>query len=132
NVPEPLAVDPDAAPPRILPKEGVPAASYRYMRRVHRAGGQAYCVIDVYLANSCYRRAPDAFDSEMVIPVLGRVCGPELKKMSQSFRIMAADLVVARHLDLPVGAPVGEVRRVITDHDGMVIYLGAGQYRGDL
>jgi len=68
----------------------------------------------------------------MVIPQLGKVCGPRLQKMAQSFRITSADLTVARFLDLPVGAPIGEVRRVITDKDGVVLYLGSGQYRGDL
>lgn len=132
NLPEPLVVDPDSAPPRLGPNEGQPAASYRYMRRVHRANAQPYCVIDVYLARHVYAQAPEAFDAQMVIPLLGKVCGPSLQKMSQSFRIMAADLTVARWLDLPVGAPVGEVRRVITDQDGVVLYLGIGQYRGDL
>ncbi|MEP9351326.1 GntR family transcriptional regulator [Xanthobacter sp. KR7-225] len=132
NLPEPLVVDPDCAPPRLAPNEGAPAQRYRYMRRVHRASAQPYCVIDVYLAQHVYRLAPQAFDSQMVIPLLGQVCGPKLQKMAQSFRIMAADLTVARWLDLPVGAPVGEVRRVITDQDGVVLYLGIGQYRGDL
>lgn len=132
NLPEPLVVDPDSGPPRLGPHEGRPAPSYRYMRRVHRSNAQPYCVIDVYLAQHVYARAPAAFDTQMVIPLLGKVCGPKLQKMAQSFRIMAADLTVARWLDLPVGAPVGEVRRVITDQDGIVLYLGIGQYRGDL
>lgn len=132
NLPEPLVVDPDAPPPHLSPKEGKPAPAYRYMRRVHRAGNQPYCVIDVYLAQQCYALAPEAFDSQMVIPLLGQVCGARLQKMSQSFRITTADLTVARFLDLPVGAPIGEVRRVITDRDGVVLYLGSGQYRGDL
>ncbi|OYW51661.1 MAG: hypothetical protein B7Z30_17200 [Rhizobiales bacterium 12-68-15] len=68
----------------------------------------------------------------MVIPLLGRLPELRVKKMAQSVRILAADLTVARLLDLPVGAPVGEVRRVITDRDGRILYLGTGQYRGDL
>lgn len=132
NLPDTLAVDPDARLPRVREEEGTAAPSYRYMRRVHSAGSQPYCVIDVYLDNDCYRLSPDAFDTAMVIPLLGRMAQPRVKKMAQSVRILAADLTVARLLDLPVGAPVGEVRRVITDRDGRILYLGTGQYRGDL
>lgn len=132
NLPETLAVNPEATLPPIPEDEGWAAPSYRHMRRVHRAGSEPYCVIDLYLDNACYALAPEAFDSAMVIPLLGRLARHSVKKMAQSLRILAADLTVARLLDLPVGAPVGEVRRVITDKDGRVLYLGIGQYRGDL
>lgn len=132
NLPQALTVEADVPLPTLRPEEGEAAPSYRYMRRVHRAGNQPYCVIDLYLDNACYALAPEAFDQAMVIAVLGRLGRPKLKKMTQSFRILAADLTVARLLDLPVGAPVGEVRRVITDKAGRVLYLGIGQYRGDL
>lgn len=132
NLPETLAVDADVPLPRVRPEDGHAAPSYRFMRRVHSAGHQPYCVIEVYLDNDVYRRAPEAFDTAMVIPLLGRLPDVKVKKMAQSVRILAADLTVARHLDLPVGAPVGEVRRVITDRTGRILYFGTGQYRGDL
>lgn len=132
NLPQTLTVEAEVPLPAPRPEEGEAGASYRYMRRVHRAGNQPYCVIDLYLDNACYALAPEAFDQAMVIPVLGRLGRPKVKKITQSFRILAADLTVARLLDLPVGAPVGEVRRVITDKAGRVLYLGIGQYRGDL
>ena len=84
------------------------------MWRVHRSEDEAYCVLDVFLANDCYRRAPKAFDTQMIIPVLERVAKPSLGKMIQSCRIMTADFSMARLLDLPLNAPIGEVRRVIT------------------
>lgn len=132
NLPETLAVESDARLPPIPDEEGWAAPSYRHMRRVHRSGSEPYCVIDLYLDNACYTLDPEAFDTAMVIPVLGRLPGARVQKMAQSLRILAADLTVARQLDLPVGAPVGEVRRVITAKDGRVLYLGIGQYRGDL
>jgi GntR family transcriptional regulator len=132
NVPEPLSVQADMPLPGVGKGEGIALDRYRLMRRVHRAGAEAYCVIELYLAEECYERAPEAFDNEMVITVLGRVCGASLKRMTQSFRIMSADLFVAKQLNLSVNAPVGEVRRVITDGNGRILYLGVGQYRGDL
>ena len=47
----------------------------RYMQRVHRSKGQPYCVIDLYLANDYYALASEAFDTQMVIPLLGRLTG---------------------------------------------------------
>lgn len=132
NIPEPLATVANAPAPRLEQGEGIAAPSYRYMRRVHRAGSEPYCVMELYLDEECYRLAPEAFDTTMVISVLGRVCRPRVKKMAQSFRILSADLTVAQLLGLPVGAPVGEVRRIITDRAGRVLYVGVGQYRGDL
>jgi DNA-binding GntR family transcriptional regulator len=51
--------------------------------------------------------------------------------MQQSFRILTADLEVARSLDLPFGAPTGEVRRVITNRYNEIVYVANTQYRGD-
>jgi GntR family transcriptional regulator len=131
NVPQALHVEETAELPVLVAGEGLSAGSYRYMQRVHRSRGQPYCVIDLYLANDYYALAPEAFDSQMVIPLLGRLAGNDLKKMTQSFRIMAADLFVARVLDLPLHAPIGEVRRVITNQRDQIVYLGVAKYRGD-
>jgi GntR family transcriptional regulator len=38
---------------------------------------------------------------------------------------------VAENLQIPVNAPVTEIRRVFTGLDGSVIYLGEAAYRGD-
>ena len=132
NVPQALHVEESAELPALMAGEGGPASSYRYMQRVHRSKGQPYCVIDLFLANDYYALAPEAFDTQMVIPLLGRLTGNDLKKMTQSFRILSADLFVARVLDLPLHAPIGEVRRVITNQRDQIVYLGIAKYRGDM
>lgn len=131
NVPEQLGVQPVTQNLPLRDGDGKPSGTYRYMRRVHRTFGLSYCVIDLYLANSCYKKSPELFDTQMVIPLLGRLMGKRLKKMTQTFRILTADMEVAQSLDLPINAPIGEVRRVITDWKDHVLYLGTGQYRGD-
>jgi GntR family transcriptional regulator len=132
NVPQALHVEESAALPALMPGEGQPASSYRFMQRVHRSKGQPYCVIDLFLGNDYYALDALAFDTQMVIPLLGRLAGNDLRKMTQSFRILTADLLVARLLDLPLHAPVGEVRRVITNQRDQVVYLGVAKYRGDM
>ena len=49
----------------------------------------------------------------------------------QVLTISTADLEVARHLGVPVNAPVADVRRVFTGPKRRVIYLGEVTYRGD-
>lgn len=116
----------------IAANDGKVVGSYRFMRRLHRNGGVPYSVVALYVANRYYRKAPRTFDRAMVIPTLERLAGTELKQMSQSFRILTADLEVARLLDLPFNAPIGEVRRVITNNAGEILYLSTAHYRGDI
>jgi GntR family transcriptional regulator len=132
NVPKLLEMKPVCDLPAQAAGAGNAAGSYRSMRRVHYSEGRPYCVLDVFLANSCYRRAPNDFDSKMIIPVLQRVAKRSLRKMKQSFRILTADLEISRYLDLPLNAPIGEVRRVITNQNDEILYLGVTRYRGDL
>jgi GntR family transcriptional regulator len=133
NVPKLIELTPACDLPPQPAEAGVAVGgSYRYMQRVHYSDNKPYCVLDVFLANSCYRRAPREFDTKMIIPVLQRVARRSLGKMTQSFRILTADLALARLLDVPLGAPIGEVRRVITNRDNEILYLGTGRYRGDL
>ncbi len=49
----------------------------------------------------------------------------------QTLEIGTADVTVARHLGIPVNAPVAEVRRVCQAKDETVIYLAEVTYRGD-
>jgi GntR family transcriptional regulator len=132
NTADLLTVTPVCTEIPAKPSEGKSVGSYRYMRRVHRSHGVPYSVVGLYVANRYYELAPAAFDGRMVIPELKRLSGATLQRMQQSFRIRTADLEVARLLDLPFGAPTGEVRRVITNRDNEIVYVATGQYRGDL
>jgi GntR family transcriptional regulator len=131
NVPELLEERKSCDLPEPVRIQGKSLADYRYMKRIHSCENEPYCVNEVYLANAYYRRAAEAFDTQMIIPVLSRLARSKLRRMKQSFRIMSADLFIAQCLDLPLNAPVGEVRRVITTRDDTIVYYGLGLYRGD-
>jgi hypothetical protein len=45
---------------------------------------------------------------------------------------LGPDLFVARVLDLPLHAPIGEVRRGITNQRDRIVYLRIARYRGDM
>lgn len=120
-----------AATPRLDPKDGAPAARYRFMRRVHSRNGEAYCVISIYLDERVFRMAPRRFRRETVVPVLLDLPGVKIARARQTMAISSADVEVAGLLSIAVNAPVAEVRRVVTAADGSVLYLGEVTYRGD-
>jgi GntR family transcriptional regulator len=119
------------ASPRLHARDGTPAPRYRFMRRVHSRNGEAYCVISIYLDERVFRMAPRRFRRETVVPVLLELPRVAISRAWQTLEIGTADVTVARHLDIPVNAPVAEVRRVCQDQHGTVVYLGEVTYRGD-
>jgi len=132
NAPELLEAMDDVSAPPLLFEDGQAGQSYRYMKRLHRNEGVPYCVIEIYVAQAVYRENPPAFDDNMVIGQLQHASGLQLRRMRQNLRIATADIETARLLNIEVNAPVGVVRRVITNNTSEVIYLGVGRYRGDL
>jgi GntR family transcriptional regulator len=118
--------------PETTRPDGKSLGDYRFMKRIHRSQADAYCVMEVYLANEYYKRAPKSFDKQMIIPILSRLAASKLQRMKQSMRITSADLFVAQCLDIPLNAPIGELRRTVTNRNDEIVYYGVGQYRGDL
>jgi len=112
-------------------EDGAAAERYVYMKRVHTEDAKPYCVIDIYLDASIFAKCSRQFRSQPVIPLLagGELC--TIAKAHQALTIDSADMEVARHLNIPVNAPVAHVRRVFCDADGRVIYIGEVTYRGD-
>lgn len=117
--------------PPLNPNEGTPAAGYTYMSRVHVRDGRPYCVIGLYLDERIFKRAPDEFRAKTVIPILSKMKDVHIKSAHQVLTIGTADMEVAQMLEIPVGSPVAEVRRVFIDRTGTVIYLANVIYRGD-
>lgn len=132
NNPQMLVLEECVETAPIQPEDGEPAAPYRYMRRLHRCNDVPYCVIEIFLSRAVYDADPQGFDHSMVISLLQQVPGLHLQRMRQSLHIGAADLDTAQLLGIEANAPVGIVRRVITDTRNRVVYVGAGRYRGDL
>jgi GntR family transcriptional regulator len=130
--PQLLNIEERKAVPRLMEQDGKPAPHYVYMRRVHLRDEVPYCVIDIYLDERIFRKAPKRFRQEVMIPILTTLPGVRIAKAHQTLTIGTADAETARHLGIAVNAPVAEVRRVFRAPDGTVIYLGEVTYRGDL
>jgi GntR family transcriptional regulator len=128
--PEIVNIDESVAQAPLVPEDGTPAERYVYMKRVHSKDGRPYSVIDVYLDERIFRRHAERLRRETVIPILAGM-RDGVAHAHQVLTIGTADVEVARRLQVPVNAPVAEVRRVFTDAAGRVIYLGEVKYRGD-
>jgi GntR family transcriptional regulator len=129
--PEIVNIDEAATSPPLAAGEGSPAPRYAFMRRVHHRDGHAYCVIDIYLDERIFRLAPEKFRARTVIPLLVAMKKVKIAHAHQVLTIGTADSDVARLLELPLSAPVAEVRRIFKDASGTVIYLADVTYRGD-
>jgi GntR family transcriptional regulator len=127
-----IEVDPHESMPFLEEGDGEPVAAYRHMRRVHGRGERAYAVVDMHLDRSVYARAPKRFDSEMIIPVLEDLAQVDVGPLRQTLTFGAADREVAEGLGIPIGSPIGILRRVVLDGAGRVIYIGTVNYRGDM
>lgn len=118
-------------PPRLVNEDGELTRSYRHLRRVHSREDRPYCVISIYLDQEIFDRAPDRFRQETIIPVMLDLTGVDIKRAKQTLRISSADIETSRLLEIPVNAPVAEVRRVFLSSKNHVIYLGEITYRAD-
>lgn len=127
-----IDVDPNASVPHLDPADGVPARTYKHMRRVHGSGSAAYAVVDMHLDASLYGQAPRRFDREMIIPVLESLPGIAVEDLRQTLTIGTADNEMAEHLGVPIGSPIGIMRRVLRDGEGRAVYVGVVNYRGDM
>lgn len=129
--PQIVNIDESTSAPALRPGEGTPAERYVFMRRVHSRDGRAYCVINIHLDERIFRRSPQRFRDETVIPLLTKMKGVTIARAHQVLTIGTADMDVARLIEVPVNAPVAEVRRVFRDSEDRVIYLAEVTYRGD-
>lgn len=117
--------------PMVHPSIGKLCGPYHFMRRVHMTNTTPYAVINIHLRTDIYRQNRECFDREMVIPLLAKVRELVGGRMHQTISFTTADPETAEHLDLPVNAGIGDVKRVITDARGAVLYVGNTKYRGD-
>lgn len=130
--PRPIKVLDTVGIPNLAPEDGLAAPSYRYMRRIHSTEGLPYALVDIYIDRRVYALSPRRFDSEMVIVVLDSLPRVRIERMRQRLTISTADLEAAALLEISVGSPVGIMRRVIRDQQGVAIYIGEAVYRGDV
>jgi GntR family transcriptional regulator len=104
---------------------------YHLLRRTHSRDAQTYCVISIYIENKLFELNEARLRSEIALPVLVDSEQINVKRARQTFVVGKCDYETASLIDLTVGDPVVEVRRVICDADDHIVYLADVTYRGD-
>ena len=118
--------------PAVDGMKGRPAQKYQMMRRVHLRQEQPYLVGRFYLEYELFRQGPPhQFRRLPTLPILHRIAGARIGKAWQTLTIGTADVEIAALLKIHLNAPVAKVERIAVDHDGTILYLGYGVYRGD-
>ncbi|KZY45627.1 hypothetical protein A3731_10045 [Roseovarius sp. HI0049] len=123
---------PDVHLPAADLKGGKAAPSYIFLRRVNALKGLDCLVADAYIASDLYAQCPDRFDHETIIPVIESLPGVTIAQCHQTLTIGQADMDKAGLLGLPLSAPLGDIRRILTAPDGTVLYFNDVSYRGDM
>lgn len=129
--PEHSTLEEAIATPTLKPTDGIPAPKYFHMRRVHSRDGERYCVIALYIDHRVFRRAPTRFRRELVLPVLTSLPGLKIASGRQTLTISKADVETSRLLGIALNTPMAEVRRVLCDEHGTIVYVADVSYRGD-
>ena len=117
--------------PDLYEEDGLPAERYVNMRRVHARDGEKYCAVSIFIAEDVFNQAPEDLQNKMVLPILSDMPGVQIATAHQSLQISSADFELARQLEVPVNTPTAEIRRVLCDIEGRVIYIVDAIYRGD-
>lgn len=110
---------------------GSAASKYHKLRRMHSRDGQRYCVITLYIAKNIFDRHEASLRANLALPVLFDDPNLHIHTAQQSLIVTKCDMETADLLDLPVGEPMAEVRRVLCERDGTICYLADVIYRGD-
>ena len=126
-----IKTDHPPAVPTLAKGEGRLAQEYVFLRSVQLKDGAPYAVVNLHLERSIYGRDPDAFLTHTALPVLATFDGIAIEQAHQTLVIGSADPGTASLLQVPLGTPTAECHCVVTDREGVAIYVAEIIYRND-
>ncbi|MGE4335789.1 MAG: GntR family transcriptional regulator [Pigmentiphaga sp.] len=109
--------------PSLEPDEGVPATRYWWARRINWTRQAPYSLLTLHLDLDIYERHRAVYQRAAILPTLAQHASDQIASADQVLTIASATVEVAQHLQLKVGAPTAEVRRIVRNHRREVIYL---------
>jgi GntR family transcriptional regulator len=117
-----------------LPEEGEQAASYQRIVHLHHHKDFPHPVglTDLLIEQELFRKLEE--QPQRHRPILERLAvrHADLGQIQQTFTIGEADIDLAGKLGLHESASIAELRRVIKDSSGKIVYFGHLYFRGDL
>lgn len=109
--------------PAITATEGKLAPPYWRARRVNWTRQAPYSLMTIYLKDELFQQHQPMYRKQAVLPILAQHAAPQIAHAQQVLTIAAANVEVARHLQLQVGTPVAEVRRIVRNAKQEILYL---------
>ena len=122
-----IDADDAMAPPPEAGDDGR-APAYWHTRRVTLTGDVPYSLTSVFLDRDTYERDAPAYDRGPILPLLARRLRRSMGSAVQRLQVSTADVETARLLQMPVGAPVVEVMRVVRNAAGRMVYVADIRY----
>jgi GntR family transcriptional regulator len=108
------------------------SGKYVRVRKLHLHDGEPFCLADIYVLASLFRKFPKGSERTYKIARLIReVAGSDLGILHQTMTVEPADYDLARLLNYSFAAPVARILRVTFGVDGTVLMAGLSWYRGD-
>jgi GntR family transcriptional regulator len=95
---------------------------FQYLRRIHTTSSGPFCYTEVYLDRDIYRQHPGRYRHSTVAPVLDALHGETLTHAGQLLTIIEAGADSAEALQLPLSAPVAELRRYACINEHVVYF----------
>jgi GntR family transcriptional regulator len=118
----------------LAPQEGRQAAAYHRVVHLHRHKDFPHpiAVTDLLIERELFRKLEG--DSDTGRPLLERLAlhHADMRRIQQTLTIGEADIELARRLHVHESAPIAELRRIVRDGSGTIIYFGHLFFRGEL
>ena len=131
NVVKRIKVDNAALLPTLRDGEGELADRYVFQRSVQYKDAEPYGIVNLHLANTLYKRAPEVFRQHPALPVIASWKDIDIRHAHQTVVIGSADPTSSDLLQIALGAPTAECRCVLIDRDNVAIYVADIIYRSD-
>jgi GntR family transcriptional regulator len=118
-------------PPELC-EDGKASGKYVRVRKLHLHDGEPFCLADIYVLASVFRRFPKGSErSYKIARLIREVAGSDLGTLRQTMTVEPADYDLARLLNYSFAAPVARIRRVTFSTDSAILMAGLSWYRGD-
>jgi len=110
---------------------GRPAPQYRFLRRVHSRLSEPFATNALFLDERVFVKAPETFTNSLVLLYLREYLDHPIELARQILTVHPADEDTAGLLGISSGTSVVNIRRIIIDTTGLVVYTGEVNYRAD-
>jgi GntR family transcriptional regulator len=105
---------------------------YMRVRKLHLHDGEPFCLADIYVLASLFRKFPKGSErTYKIVRLIREVAGSDLGILHQTMTVEPADYDLARVLNYSFAGPVARIRRVTFGVDNAVLMAGLSWYRGD-